>query len=101
MIRIFLLTASIASAATFTGVITDSMCAKDHKPMNMGPDADCTRACVKSSKTVKYALYDGKRTYLLSDQQTPEKYAAKRVKVRGNLVQKTGIIKVEAIEPAR
>jgi len=49
----------------------------------------------------KYALYDGKEVYRLSDQQTPEKFAAKKVKVTGVLYEKTKIIKVERIEAAQ
>lgn len=100
MFSIFAAVALAANAGTFTGVITDSMCGKDHKAMNMGADPDCTKACAKS-KDVKYALYDGKRTYKLSDQQTPAKFAAQRVKVTGTLYEKTGIIQVDKIEAAR
>ena len=98
---LFAFSALLASAGTFTGVITESMCVKDHKSMNMGPDPDCVRACVKADKNVKYVLFDGHKTYKLSDQQTPEKFAAKRVTVTGTLFEKTGIIKVEKIELAR
>jgi len=43
---------------TFTGVITDDMCANaDHKAMNMGADAKCVAECVKAGG--KYVLYDG------------------------------------------
>ena len=71
---------------TFTGVITDSMCARpDHSRMRMGPtDAECTTACVKYHGAM-YVLYDGKETYTLSDQKTPEKFAAKKVTVAGTL----------------
>jgi hypothetical protein len=53
---------------TFTGVITDSMCANgDHSAMQMGPtDAKCTNACI-DSHGASYVLYDGKQAYLLSD----------------------------------
>jgi hypothetical protein len=37
---------------------------------------------------------------VLSDQQTPEKYAAKKVKIRGVYYEKTGILRVDAILPA-
>jgi hypothetical protein len=100
---LFLLSVAALAGAngtrTFTGVITDSMCGADHKHMNAGPDPDCVKACVKSSNgRHKYVLFDGKNTYKLSDQATPEKFAAKRVKVTGELYEKTGIIKVEKIE---
>jgi hypothetical protein len=91
----------LASAATFSGVITESMCVKDHKAMNMGPDPECVRACVKSSKDVKYVLYDGKNSYKLSDQVTPEKYAGQKVVITGVLFEKTGIIKIDTIHHAR
>jgi hypothetical protein len=68
--------------------------------MKMGPDDECVRACVKSHKA-KYVLHDGKSTYRLSDQQAPEKFAAKRVKITGTLYPKTGVIQVDKIEPAR
>src|SRR5438067_2076924 len=62
---------------TFTGTITDSMCAEaDHSRMRMGPtDAECTIACILAHGAV-YVLSDGKDAYTLSDQQTPEKFAA-------------------------
>jgi hypothetical protein len=83
---------------TFTGTITDSMCAKaDHSHMQMGPtDADCTTACV-SVHGATYVLYDGKNVYALSDQRTPEKFAAQRVKVIGELDAKTKTIHVDSI----
>jgi hypothetical protein len=87
---------------TFSGVITDSMCVRDHAHMNVGPDAECTKACVRSSKgRYKYVLFDGKNSYKLSDQETPEKFAAKKVNVTGTLYEKTGVIKVDKIEAAK
>jgi hypothetical protein len=56
---------------------------------------------VKADKNVKYALHDGKNVYVLSDQQTPEKFAAQKVRVKGVLYEKTKIIKVESIEAAK
>ena len=65
---------------TFTGIITDSMCATGgHAQMRMGPtDADCTKACIAAHGAM-YVLLDGKDVYVLSDQQTPEKFAAQTV----------------------
>jgi hypothetical protein len=96
---IFTLSALLASGATFTGIITDDMCVADHKAMKMGPDPDCVRACA-SKHGSKYVLFDGKNSYKLSDQETPAKFAAQKVKVTGTLYPKTGIIKVERIEGA-
>jgi hypothetical protein len=87
-----------AQKRTFTGIITDSMCPKgDHSGMRMGPtDAECTIACV-SAHGASYVLFDGKDTYTLSDQRTPEKFAAKKVTVTGTLDSKSKIIQVESI----
>jgi hypothetical protein len=54
--------------------------------------------CVKGSSS-QYALFDGKSVLKLSDQKTPVKYAAQRVKVTGTLNEKTQTIKVSSIEP--
>ena len=88
-----------AAKQTFTGVITDTMCGAGHKMMNVTPDAKCVRDCVKAG--YKYALYDGQNVYTLSDQQTPEKYAAQKVRVVGTLNSKTKIIAVESIQAVK
>jgi len=100
-----LLMAALAAAPgqrKFTGVITDSMCsAGDHSGMKMGPtDAECTVACVNEHGAL-YVLYDGKEVYTLSDQQTPEKFAGKKVTVTGTLDAKTKKIKVASINGAK
>ena len=86
----------------FTGTITDGMCANaDHLQMRMGPtDAECTVACV-SAHGATYVLYDGKDAYTLSDQRTPEKFAAQKVTVRGMLNVKTKTIQVDSITAAK
>jgi hypothetical protein len=86
-----------AGKQTFTGVITDNMCADaNHADMKMGDDAKCVTECVKSMSG-QYVLFDGKQTYTLSDQKTPEKFAAKKVKVTGTLDEKTKTIQVDSI----
>lgn len=88
-------------AKTFTGVITDTMCGADHAHMGIAPDAKCVRDCVKAGKQWKYALLTAdKKMHVLSDQATPEKFAAKKVKVTGVLYEKTGILRVDKIEAA-
>ncbi len=52
-------------------------------------------------KKVKYALYDGKNVYTLSDQQSPEAFAAQKVKITGRLFEKTNILQVDKIEAAK
>lgn len=86
-----------AASQTFTGVITDTMCGKDHAMMKVSPDSKCVVECVKGSKSTKYALFDGKNVYVLSDQKTPEQFAGKKVKVTGTLFEKTKILKADSI----
>ncbi len=89
------------ASQTFTGTITDDMCAKaDHKDMKMGADEKCVTECIKGMGG-KYVLYDGKDTYVLSDQKSPAKFAAKKVTVTGTLDAKTKTIKVDKIEAAK
>jgi hypothetical protein len=100
-----LLSAALVAAAApqkFTGTITDSMCPQgDHSQMKMGPtDAECTLACV-SVHGAMYVLADGKQSYTLSDQKTPEKFAGKKVTVTGTLDAKTKTIQVESIAAAK
>ena len=87
---------------TFTGTITDNMCGNaGHSQMRMGPtDAECTIACIDAHGAT-YVLNDGKDVYTLSDQKTPEKFAAQKVRVVGTLDAKTKTIQVDSIAPAR
>src|SRR5215471_14435811 len=88
MKRLIILTAALAGMLgaadrqTFTGVITDTMCGKSHGMVAGQPDDKCIAMCVKGTSS-QYALYDGKSVLELSDQKTPAKYAARRVKVTG------------------
>jgi len=86
----------------FSGTITDSMCANaDHAQMRMGPtDAECTIACINEHGAM-YVLYDGKDSYTLSDQRTPEKFAAQKVTVTGTLDAKAKTIHVDSITAAK
>ena len=87
---------------TFTGIITDDMCGKaGHSQMRMGPtDAECTTACI-SAHGATYVLYNGKEIYTLSDQRTPEQFAAQKVRVTGTLDARTKTIRVESIKSLR
>ncbi len=101
LILSLLIIAALAAAPgkrKFTGTITDSMCAQaDHSRMRMGPtNAECTMACV-SAHDAMYVLYDGKEVYTLSDQRTPEKFAAQKVTVMGTLDARTRTIQVDSI----
>ena len=100
MLSLFLAVAVSASQQkqTFTGVVTDEMCPLGtHSHMKMGPtDAECAKACAMSHDA-RYVLFDGKSAYFLSDQKTPEKFAAQRVRVVGTLDAKTLTIHVDSI----
>ena len=86
-----------ADPKTFTGVITDTMCGKDHSMMNIKPDSKCVMECVKSGS--KYALLEGNNVYELSDQKMPEKFAGQKVKVTGTLNGST--LQVKSIAAAK
>ena len=90
------------SKRTFSGTITDAMCANaDHAAMRMAPtDAECAKACAEEHDAA-YVLFDGKDVYQLSDQRTPERFAARRVAVVGRLDVKTRTIQVDSITAAR
>jgi hypothetical protein len=94
--------AQAPSTRTFTGTISDEMCAlAGHASMRMGPtDEECTTACVMIHGA-SYVLVDGKDVYVLSDQRTPESFAAKRVRVVGTLDEKTKTITVTSIAEAK
>ena len=102
-LTVVLMFAGLAVAAgpaqTYTGVITDSMCKMDHKPMNLPPDEKCVKECVRLGS--KYVLMVGTKVYGLSDQQAPAAFAAKRATVSGTLDAKTGMIQVAKIEAAK
>ena len=83
---------------TFTGTITDDMCANaDHSQMQMGPTAEaCAKACVEEHGAA-YVLFDGTNAYTLSDQRLPERFAGTKVRVTGTLDAKTKTIRVNSI----
>ena len=82
--------------ATFTGVITDTLCGRSHGMMKAPSDEACVKMCLKGSG--EFALYDGRNVVKLSDQKLPAKFAAQRVKVTGTYDEKTQRIKVTSIE---
>ena len=98
-----LLAASLYAAEktkSYTGVITEDMCGADHKTMGVSPDLKCIQDCVKDMKA-KYALADGNKVYILSDQKTPEKFAGKKVRIEGTLDEKTKTLQVKSIAAAK
>jgi hypothetical protein len=105
-LTLILLAAAALSAAPapqkFTGMITDSVCDRgDHSQMRMGPtDAECAKAC-NSDHGASYVLFDGKDSYILSEQRAAEKFLAQKVSVTGTLDAKTKIIQVDTIAAAK
>lgn len=84
-------------AETYTGIITDTMCgAKPHTMFKGHTDPECVRMCVKGPYV--YALRDGTAIMKLSDQKTPAKFAAQKVKVTGTYDAKSNTIKVTSID---
>ncbi|MGE5246499.1 MAG: hypothetical protein ACM3SQ_19915 [Betaproteobacteria bacterium] len=85
----------------YVGVVTDTMCRLNHAQMNVDPQDKCVLDCVRYGRNVKFALAVGTNVYTLSDQQTPSRFAAKKVKVTGTLYAKTNVLKVDRIEAVR
>lgn len=79
---------------SFSGVITDSQCGISHKVVQK--TAECVRSCVKLAG-VKYVLNDGTHNYVLTDQQTAERFAAQSVVATGRLDEITGDLQLRSI----
>ncbi|HST80095.1 MAG TPA: hypothetical protein VLN58_16535 [Verrucomicrobiae bacterium] len=72
---------AFAGEQTFTGVVSDSMCGKQHM-MKGKSAAECTRECVKSGSD--YALVVGDKVYTLKgDKSAIDKYAGEKATVKG------------------
>ncbi|HET7442546.1 MAG TPA: hypothetical protein VFJ47_14680 [Terriglobales bacterium] len=82
--------------ASFSGVLTCSICgAKHDKRMNQSA-AGCTKMCLK--KGASYALVDGDKVYKLQgNDEYLDKYAGERVTVSGTLSGDT--LQVSSVEP--
>ena len=86
----FLLAAASLLAAAdapkkFTGIVGDNMCKGDHANMQQGTTPEkCTRECVEEMGA-RYALWVGKNVYILSDQNSADKFAGRKVTVTGVL----------------
>ncbi|HEY2017296.1 MAG TPA: hypothetical protein VGH38_27510 [Bryobacteraceae bacterium] len=104
--RLFLAIATVAllyasgDKHSFTGMVTDNMCGNMHQDMNMGTDDACVKECVKVHGA-QYSLLAGKELYILSDQQVPSRFVAKKVVVTGVLDRSTMTLQVRAIAAAR
>jgi hypothetical protein len=76
---------SVRNGETFTGKITDSLCAEDGHHIGMiKSEKKCILTCVKFDGA-EFVLYNNqsKRVYKLDDQQKPEAFAGEEVIVTG------------------
>ena len=80
---------------SIAGVITDSQCGISHKIVQK--TAECVRSCVKLPGA-KYVLNDGTHSFVLTDQQTAEKFAAQKVVATGLLDEITGDLQLRSIQ---
>ena len=63
------------------------------------PDDKCVKACTKGSS--EYALFDGQVVRKLSDQKSPARFAAQKVKVTGTYDDRSKTIKVTSVDAHR
>jgi hypothetical protein len=69
-------------AATFNGMITDSLCGARHLRRSHQNSAECARTCVR--KGARYVLVDGNRRYQLTGgDDVLDKFAGQRATVTG------------------
>jgi cytidylate kinase len=80
---------------SFVGVITDSQCGISHKLVQK--TAACVRSCVKLPG-VKYVLNDGTHSFVLTDQEAAERFAAQKVVATGLVDEITGDLKLRSIQ---
>jgi hypothetical protein len=85
---------------TFTGEITDSICAEGHHIAVLKSERNCVLACVKLDGA-QFVLYNSEtnRLYKLDDQQKPEAFAGQEVTVFGTYDKDKKVIRVTNITP--
>ena len=85
---------------TFTGEITDSICAEGHHVAVLKSERNCVLTCVKLDGA-QFMLYNSEtnRTYKLDDQQKPEAFAGQEVTVFGTYDKDKKVIHVTNIRP--
>ena len=85
---VFGLSAPVVAEETWSGTISDSMCARKHESGAEGQettDADCTRDCVRGGS--KYVLIVGEHVYAIANQDHSAlaTHAGSSVRVTGTL----------------
>jgi hypothetical protein len=89
--------ASAQSSQTFTGAVSDAMCAGHHMMQGKTP-AQCTRECVKQGSD--FALVSSGKVYTLKGDKTQfDKFAGENVVVKGKVSGTT--ILVDSIGPPK
>ncbi len=85
---------------TFTGEITDSICAEGHHIAVLRSERNCVLMCVKLDGA-RFVLYNPEmnRLYKLDDQQKPEAFAGQQVTVFGTYDKNEKVIHVTNISP--
>ena len=91
---------SAQNGETFTGEITDSLCAQGRHIEILKSERNCMLTCVKSDGS-QFVLYNSetKRIYNLDDQLQPEAFAGQEVIVIGTYDKETKAIHVIHIRP--
>jgi hypothetical protein len=91
---------SVRNSETFSGEITDSICAEGHQIEMIKSAKNCILTCVKVDGA-QFALYNTeiKRIYKLDDQQQPETFAGQEVIVTGRYDKDAKAIHVVSIRP--
>ena len=86
---------SVRNNETFTGEITDSICAEGHHIEVIKSETTCILTCVRFTGA-EFVLYNSeiKRIYKLDDQQQPEAFAGQKVIVTGRYDEKARAIQV-------
>jgi hypothetical protein len=91
---------SVRNSETFTGQITDSICAEGHNIGVTKSEKNCVLTCVKLDGA-QFVLYNSeiKRIYKLDDQLRPEAFAGQEVTVIGRYDKDASAIHVISIRP--
>jgi len=92
---------SVRNGDTFTGRITDSLCAEDGRHLEIFKgERNCILTCVKFDGA-EFVLYNSgtRHIYKLDDQQKPEAFAGQEVTVTGTYDKDAKAIHVIDIKP--
>lgn len=91
---------SIRNGESFTGEITDSLCAEGHHIDVIKSARNCILTCVKADGA-QFVLYNSetRRMFLLDDQLRPEAFAGQEVIVTGSYDKEANAIHVTNIRP--